>query len=372
MTDPRTRTVLVVGGGTAGNAVTVLLRRAGITVDLDRGQARLERSAGSGITLQGNALRVLRELGVWDEVRSSGYAFDSVGLATPDGTRAPRPARTSAPAARTCPPPSACSGPGSSEILVDAVRGSGADGPPRHHRRRAWPRTTTASPSASATAPRAATTWSSRADGLQLRDPRDDRHRRQARADRHGHLARRGTPPGGRGTHRPGLRRALLHRRLLPHQREHHLRLSRRGQPRPRLASTPASYADEMRRLARAVRRRLARDRREHHRPGEGQLHLVRPAAGRGFLAPRPGRAGRRRRPLLPAHPRAGRGHVPGGRLRTGRAADRAGRRPSGPRRPADRATTSAASTVSARSSRPPCSSASGSSTASATPTCPA
>ncbi|NGY65189.1 FAD-dependent oxidoreductase [Lentzea sp. NEAU-D13] len=85
MTDPRPRTVLVIGGGASGNAVTVLLRRAGITVELI--EARPDWGVlGSGITLQGNALRVLRELGVWDEVEKTGFAFDSVGLAAPDGT----------------------------------------------------------------------------------------------------------------------------------------------------------------------------------------------------------------------------------------------------------------------------------------------
>ncbi|EDY54768.1 MULTISPECIES: FAD-dependent oxidoreductase [Streptomyces] len=77
--------VLVVGGGTSGNAVTVLLRRAGIDVDLV--EARPDWNVrGSGITLQGNALRVLREIGVWDEVREHGFAFDSLGLTAPDGT----------------------------------------------------------------------------------------------------------------------------------------------------------------------------------------------------------------------------------------------------------------------------------------------
>ncbi|MGW0648835.1 FAD-dependent oxidoreductase [Streptomyces umbrinus] len=81
----RKRTVLVVGGGTAGNAVTVLLRRAGIEVDLVEVKPDWN-VRGSGITLQGNALRVLRELGVWDEVRAHGFGFDSLGLTAPDGT----------------------------------------------------------------------------------------------------------------------------------------------------------------------------------------------------------------------------------------------------------------------------------------------
>lgn len=85
MTDPRPRNVLVIGGGASGNAVTVLLRRAGTTVDLIEAQPDWN-VLGSGITLQGNALRVLRELGVWDKVQETGYAFDSVGLAAPDGT----------------------------------------------------------------------------------------------------------------------------------------------------------------------------------------------------------------------------------------------------------------------------------------------
>jgi 2-polyprenyl-6-methoxyphenol hydroxylase-like FAD-dependent oxidoreductase len=67
---PGVRNVLIVGGGTVGNALAVLLRRASINVDLveiDPGWSTL----GSGITLQGNALRVLREVGVWDEVKAN-------------------------------------------------------------------------------------------------------------------------------------------------------------------------------------------------------------------------------------------------------------------------------------------------------------
>ncbi|MEV6264246.1 FAD-dependent oxidoreductase [Streptomyces sp. NPDC051784] len=80
------RTVLVVGGGAAGNAATVLLRRAGFGVDLVEAKDDWNATAGSGITVQGNALRVLRELGVWDEVEASGYGFGSVGITAPDGT----------------------------------------------------------------------------------------------------------------------------------------------------------------------------------------------------------------------------------------------------------------------------------------------
>ncbi|MFB7330842.1 FAD-dependent oxidoreductase [Streptomyces adustus] len=80
------RTVLVIGGGAAGNAVTVLLRRSGLTVDLIEAKDDWNATAGSGITLQGNALRVLRELGVWEQVDASGFGFGSVGITAPDGT----------------------------------------------------------------------------------------------------------------------------------------------------------------------------------------------------------------------------------------------------------------------------------------------
>ncbi|MFE7407202.1 FAD-dependent monooxygenase [Isoptericola sp. NPDC057559] len=77
-------TVLVVGGGISGSATAVLLRRAGIDVELV--EARRATGAGSGITLQGNALRALREVGVWDVVLASGCGFDTTGITTPDGT----------------------------------------------------------------------------------------------------------------------------------------------------------------------------------------------------------------------------------------------------------------------------------------------
>jgi 2-polyprenyl-6-methoxyphenol hydroxylase-like FAD-dependent oxidoreductase len=75
--------VLVVGGGLAGTATAISLAEGGVAVEL----VELKTDAatlGSGITLQGNALRELRRLGVWDRVRAEGYCFDSVGLRAPD------------------------------------------------------------------------------------------------------------------------------------------------------------------------------------------------------------------------------------------------------------------------------------------------
>lgn len=82
---PSVRNVLIVGSGAAGCAAAILFARDGAAVDLI--EVRPDLSAlGSGITVQGNALRVLRQLGVWNEVASAGYAFNTVGLRTPDGT----------------------------------------------------------------------------------------------------------------------------------------------------------------------------------------------------------------------------------------------------------------------------------------------
>jgi 2-polyprenyl-6-methoxyphenol hydroxylase-like FAD-dependent oxidoreductase len=80
---PAVNTALVVGAGVAGTATAILLAEAGVQVEVV--EVNPEPSAlGSGITLQGNALRVLRRLGVWGQVERNGYAFDSLGLRAPD------------------------------------------------------------------------------------------------------------------------------------------------------------------------------------------------------------------------------------------------------------------------------------------------
>jgi 2-polyprenyl-6-methoxyphenol hydroxylase-like FAD-dependent oxidoreductase len=118
------RTVLIVGGGVCGNALAVLLRRAGIAVDL------VEVSSdgnvqGSGITLQGNALRVLREVGVWEEVRREGFGFDTLGLTAPDGTvlHVAEDIRTGGPG---LPATLGMRRPDLQRVLAGAVRASGA------------------------------------------------------------------------------------------------------------------------------------------------------------------------------------------------------------------------------------------------------
>src|SRR5262249_553549 len=77
------RNVVVVGGRAAGAATAILLAEGGVSVDLIDIKPEIG-ALGSGITLQGNALRVLRSLGIWDLTSEQGYAFDTLGLRAPD------------------------------------------------------------------------------------------------------------------------------------------------------------------------------------------------------------------------------------------------------------------------------------------------
>src|SRR3954462_10524965 len=76
-------TVLVVGGGLAGAATAIHLAARGVAVELIEIKPDVA-ALGSGITLQGNALRELRSLGVWGQVRAAGYPFDVTGIRAPD------------------------------------------------------------------------------------------------------------------------------------------------------------------------------------------------------------------------------------------------------------------------------------------------
>ncbi|MEU7109676.1 FAD-dependent oxidoreductase [Streptomyces stramineus] len=118
------RTVLVVGGGTAGCALAVLLRRAGIAVDLVEAKADWNATTGSGISLQGNALRVLREAGLWEQVRDRGRSTDGVTLTAPDGTDilTQRDLRTGG---DDLPATVGMQRPELQKILIEAVRASG-------------------------------------------------------------------------------------------------------------------------------------------------------------------------------------------------------------------------------------------------------
>ncbi|MEW2395496.1 FAD-dependent oxidoreductase [Streptomyces sp. NPDC046862] len=125
MADSPTHRVLVIGGGASGNAVTILLRRAGITVDLIEAKPDWNATTGSGITLQGNALRVLRELGVWEQVSASGFPFGTLGITTPDGTVL-HVAEDIKTGGDDLPATLGMQRPRLQQILIDAVRASGA------------------------------------------------------------------------------------------------------------------------------------------------------------------------------------------------------------------------------------------------------
>jgi 2-polyprenyl-6-methoxyphenol hydroxylase-like FAD-dependent oxidoreductase len=80
---PAVSNVLVVGSGLAGAATAIHLAAAGVAVDLVEIKPDVT-ALGSGITLQGNALRELRSLGVWEQVQAAGYTFDVTGIRAPD------------------------------------------------------------------------------------------------------------------------------------------------------------------------------------------------------------------------------------------------------------------------------------------------
>jgi 2-polyprenyl-6-methoxyphenol hydroxylase-like FAD-dependent oxidoreductase len=117
--------VLIVGGGTAGSALAVLLARGGVAVDIAEIQPDIT-ALGSGITLQGNALRILRDLGVWERVSAAGYAFDVLGLRAPDGSLIAEipDARTGGP---DLPATLGMNRPELAAILAEAVRDAGAN-----------------------------------------------------------------------------------------------------------------------------------------------------------------------------------------------------------------------------------------------------
>jgi 2-polyprenyl-6-methoxyphenol hydroxylase-like FAD-dependent oxidoreductase len=74
--------VAIAGSGVAAMATAIQLAKADVEVDVF--EAKPELSAlGSGITIQGNALRVFDTLGVWERVRDAGYAFEGLTLRAP-------------------------------------------------------------------------------------------------------------------------------------------------------------------------------------------------------------------------------------------------------------------------------------------------
>jgi len=76
--------VLVVGGGFTGLTTAIALAQREVSVTLVDRAAAWAR-VGHGLTIQGNALRVFRELGVLDEILAKGQAENSLTLYFADG-----------------------------------------------------------------------------------------------------------------------------------------------------------------------------------------------------------------------------------------------------------------------------------------------
>ena len=79
--------VAIAGSGVVGLAAAIKLAGAGVTVDVFEAKTEFN-THGSGISLQGNALRVFGQLGIWDDIRDAGYPFEGLKLRAP-GPEAP-------------------------------------------------------------------------------------------------------------------------------------------------------------------------------------------------------------------------------------------------------------------------------------------
>lgn len=74
--------IAIAGSGVAGLAAAIQLAKAGVEVDLFEALPELT-GLGSGISLQGNALRCFDAIGAWDDIRDAGYAFEGLNLRAP-------------------------------------------------------------------------------------------------------------------------------------------------------------------------------------------------------------------------------------------------------------------------------------------------
>src|SRR3954470_13473621 len=74
--------VAIAGAGVAGTAAAILLAQGGVEVGLFESKPEVS-ALGSGISLQGNALRVFDQLGIWEKAKEKGYPFDGVAIRAP-------------------------------------------------------------------------------------------------------------------------------------------------------------------------------------------------------------------------------------------------------------------------------------------------
>lgn len=74
--------VAIAGTGVAGLAAAIQLAKAGVEVDVFEVKDA-PSTLGSGISLQGNALRVFDALGAWEEIQAEGFPFEGLNLRAP-------------------------------------------------------------------------------------------------------------------------------------------------------------------------------------------------------------------------------------------------------------------------------------------------
>ncbi len=78
------RRLLIVGGGVAGLSAAIAARQAGVDVDLVEADPSWA-AVGVGLTLQPNALRGIKRLGVLDEVLAQGFGYGGTRVVDADG-----------------------------------------------------------------------------------------------------------------------------------------------------------------------------------------------------------------------------------------------------------------------------------------------
>ena len=328
---PAVNNVLVVGGGLAGAATAIHLAAAGVAVDLVEIKPDVA-ALGSGITLQGNALRELRVArrlgpGAGDGLRLRHHRHPR---ARPGRHRRRRDRRRQD------------RRPGPAGRHGHAAPGAGPD--PRRPRR---PRSASRSGSArrSPSSPRTTTgvdvtfadgstgrydlvvgadgvrSWTRRALGINL----------ETKSVGMGIWRAFGPRPAERHPHRPLLRRPVLHRRLLPHRRGLALRLHRRGRAGPQRAHARGAAGHDEAAVA-GLPRPVGRDPRDAHRPAPGSTtpgsrpHVLDAPWNRGRVV----LIGDAAHTCPPTIAQGG-AHGPRGRRRPRRAADRARRARPGP-----------------------------------------
>jgi len=84
MPESQAQRVLVVGGGITGSVLSLALAQRGVQVVLLEIREQWT-GVGHGITLQGNALKAFRAVGVFDEIAEEGCGFDRLRMFSADG-----------------------------------------------------------------------------------------------------------------------------------------------------------------------------------------------------------------------------------------------------------------------------------------------